>query len=135
MWRSGHARSLVAWAGAALATIATPAAALSPTARSFLVAVGIDPDSPAVKIADADGKIHTTFQGDAEVLSLEKLALGKRANGARQFIFMRSLIREIKANYASYRVPPGGYPDYNALYLTPEERLLVGRKVAESLTY
>src|SRR5262245_49743100 len=85
--------------------IAGPATALSPQTREFLVSLGIDPDSPQVKVAEADGEIHTTFRGDAEVFSLEKLAADKRANAVRQFIFTRSLIREITAKGADYHWP------------------------------
>src|SRR5690348_1711010 len=106
---------------------ASPALALTPETKSFLVSVGIDPDSPSVKIADADGEIHTTFRGDPEVFSLEKLAADKRANAVRQFIFTRSLIREIKAKGADYHWPADSkaYPDYDGRFLTADERLVV----------
>lgn len=47
--------------GGVCMAIASPAAALSAQTKAFLVSVGIDPESPSVKIADADGEIHTTF--------------------------------------------------------------------------
>jgi len=114
--------------------VASPAMALSPETKAFLVSLGIDPDSPAVKIADADGEIHTTFRGDPEIFSLEKLAADKRANAVRQFVFTRSLIREIKARGADYHWPDDthAYPDYDGRFLTTEERLLVVAKLTEA---
>ncbi len=114
--------------------IASPAAALSAQTKAFLVSVGIDPESPSVKIADADGEIHTTFRGDPEVFSLEKLAADKRANAVRQFIFTRSLIREIKAKGSDYHWPDDvhAYPDYDGRFLTVEERLVVVDKITEA---
>jgi hypothetical protein len=111
--------------------IATPAIALSQQTREFLASLGIDPDSAQVKIAEADGEIHTTFRGDPEVFSLEKLAADKRANAVRQFIFTRSLIREIKAKGEDYHWPKDGnaYPDYDGRFLTTEERLVVVDKL------
>lgn len=115
--------------GAILVALASPASALSPEAASFLVSIGIDPSSEEVKIADADGEIHTMVHGDPEVFSLENLAIAKRANGVRRFIFTRSLIRRLKADYAAFSFTDGGDADYNGDYLTPEDRLIVVDKM------
>jgi len=103
----------------------SPAVALSPKTAEFLVSVGLDPNSKAVQIADADGEIHTTFRGDPKVYSLEKLAAEKLKNAVRQFVVMRAFIRNLKADFANTAIPK---VDFNADYLTPDERKLMVKK-------
>jgi hypothetical protein len=103
----------------------SPAFALSPKTAEFLVSVGIDPNNEAVRIADADGEIHTTFRGDPKVFSLEKLAAEKLKNAVRQFVAMRIFIRRLKADFANTNIPK---VDFNADYLTPGERKLMIKK-------
>jgi len=103
----------------------SPAFALSPKAAAFLVSAGLDPNSEAVRIAEADGEIHTTFRGDPKVYSLEKLAAEQLKNAVRQFVAMRSFIRSLKANFANTAIPK---IDFNADYLTPDERQLMFKK-------
>jgi len=103
----------------------SPAFALSAEAAAFLRSVGMDPNSEAVKIADADGEIHTTFHGDPKVYSLEKLVAEKLKNGVRQFVVMRAFIRRLKADFANTAIPK---VDYNGDYLTRDERQLMFKK-------
>lgn len=104
----------------------TPALAMSPSTAEFLRSAGIDPDSEAAKLADADGTIHTTCNGDPVAVSLEKLAAEGAKNGARYFIVTRTFIRALKAGFAGTPVPPEGY---DGACLTPDEKKLALRKV------
>ena len=111
-----------------VATLAPQAEALSPQAAEFLRSIGLDPNSEAVRIADADGQISVIYHGDPKNFSLEGLAAERQTNAVKQFVAMRSFIRRLKADYANTKFPT---VDYNPDYLKPEERALVGRKVRD----
>lgn len=105
----------------------TPALAMSPSTAEFLRSAGIGPDSEAAQLADADGTLHTTCNGDPVAVSLEKLvAEGAKKNGAGYFVITRTFIRALKAGFAGTPVPPEGY---DGACLTPDEKKLALRKV------
>jgi hypothetical protein len=110
--------------------LALPAWALSPGAAAFLSSIGLNPDDEAVKLADQDGEITVDVYGDPETFSLEKLALAKKTNAAKQFVATRAFVRSLKADFDRTPLPT---VDYNANFLTKDERQLVGRKVASTL--
>jgi hypothetical protein len=123
--------SILASVAALIAVGLAPSAwALSPAASSFLSSIGLNPDDEAVKLADQDGEIAGEALGDPETFSLEKLALAKKPNAARQFIATRAFVRSLKADFEGTKLPT---TDYNASFLTKDERQLVGRKVASTL--
>jgi hypothetical protein len=108
-----------------------PAWALSPAASSFLSSIGLNPDDEVVKLADQDGEIRgIDVYGDPETFSLEELALAKKSNAAKQFVATRAFVRSLKADFGGTPLPT---VDYNASFLTKDERQLVGRKVASTL--
>lgn len=113
------------------AVLVTPAWALSPAAEAFVRGAGLDPGSADVVAADKDGVIETTYRGDPATFSLEALALKKMANGVRSFVVTRKVIRELKASFASYKLPAGGIEGFDGLYLTPSERELMAKKIRE----
>lgn len=121
------ALSLTALAGL---SIPGPALALSPPASAFVRALGLDPDSDAVRVADADGDIEGQVMGDPETFSLERLVRENRPTAVRQFIATRWFVHQLKADFAHTPLIRDGY---NSAFLTAEERQLVGRKVAMSL--
>lgn len=120
----------LAIAGALLALAPVPAIALSPAAAAFVRSVGLDPDSAAVKTADADGEIQGQILGDPELFSLERLARENRTTAVKQFVATRWFVHQLKADFDHTPILREGY---NADFLTAEERQLVGRKVAKSL--
>src|SRR5438046_1445409 len=105
---------------------ASPALALSPKVADFLRSAGIDPNSDEVKLVDAEGTVHTSYQGDPVYVNLEKLAAEGAKNGARRFVVTRTFIRRLKADFAGTKVPQEGY---DGLYLTLDERQLALKKV------
>jgi|CXWL01.1.fsa_nt_gi hypothetical protein len=117
-----------------LAALAVPSSAMKPDTEAFLISIGIDdksdPSLQQAETADKDGTIKTTYRGDDVEHSLESLARAKRSNGVKAFITTRVFIRNLKANYAGTSIPK---KNYDALYLTKEERILVGRKIAEGV--
>ena len=118
-----------------LAALAVPASAMKAETEAFLASIGInfksDPNIEQAEIADKDGTITTTYRGDTVEHSLHSLSLAKRSNGVKAFITTRVFIRKLKANYAGTSVPK---TNYDALYLTKEERIMVGRKIAEGIS-
>jgi hypothetical protein len=110
---------------------ASPCLALSQQSSDFVRSIGIDPASADVVAADKDGTIATTFHGDPASNSLETLASEKKVNAVKRFIFTRKLVRDLKVN------PSGPLPavmdNYDALYLTDSEKVLVGRKAVEEI--
>jgi hypothetical protein len=115
---------------AALALLLCTAAQaqVSPQTLQFLQTAGIDPNSPEAAAAIAEGVIYTTYEGDAAEFSLEMLAAQKRKNGVLAFIHTRAFIAKLKENFAGTSIPKD---NYDPLYLTEDERALVGRKFAE----
>ncbi|MDD5303817.1 MAG: hypothetical protein PHS14_12010 [Elusimicrobia bacterium] len=111
------------------AALAAPARALSPEAEAFVRKAGLDPASAAVRLADADGTIDTTYRGDQKSFSLESLALEKAKNGVNAFVTTRNFIHKLEADFRGTPIPKTGY---DGLYLTTEQRTLVARKIIES---
>lgn len=109
----------------------SPCAALTQQAADFIKSVGMDPIAADVAAADKEGEIQTTYNGDPNTFSLEALASGKKARAVRVFVASRKAIRELKANFKAYKIPAGGNPDYDGLYLTPDERTLMVKKITE----
>ncbi len=114
---------------AVAAALASPSFALSPQAESFLRKIGLDPDAEAVRAAEADGTITTTFRGDAASFSLESLALEKKRNGVLAFIATRAFIHKLEKDPGT----PIPKANYDGMYLTADQRKLVARKIAEGL--
>lgn len=110
---------------------AASASAMTPETAQYLRQIGVDPESKDVIAADEEGPISTSFGGDPEEYSLDKLAGQKKKNGTTAFIGTRTFIRRLKANFAGTSIPK---VNYDPLYLTVEERGLVGRKFVEGLT-
>jgi hypothetical protein len=106
----------------------SPCATLTQQAADFLKSAGLDPADADVLAADKDGVIETTYAGDPVTFSLEALATGKKNNAVRTFVTTRKMIRELKADFKGYKIPPGG----DVLYLTTVERLLMVKKVNEA---
>ena len=106
----------------------SPCAALTQQAADFLKSAGLDPADADVLAADKDGVIETTYAGDPVTFSLEALVTGKKNNAVRTFVTTRKMIRELKADFKGYKIPPGG----DVLYLTTVERLLMVKKVNEA---
>src|SRR5690349_18871345 len=101
-----------------------PCAALTQQAADFLKSAGLEPADADVRAADKGGVIETTYAGDPVTFSLESLAIGKKTNAVRTFVTTRKMIRELKADFTGYKIPPGGVPGSDVLYLTTVERLL-----------
>lgn len=110
--------------------LAGPAQALSPEAARFIRSIGLDPGSEAVRLADADGTMEFQIQGDPERFSLEALAMSGRAGAVRRFIVTRAFVHRLKVDFAGTVIPK---EDYQADFLTREEKQLVGRKVADEI--
>ncbi len=119
-----------------LATLGVAASAITPETEAFLTSIGItdksEPNLEQAEIADSDGLIKTTYSGDEVEYSLESLVKEKKKNGVRSFVTTRVFIRKLKADYKNTQVPKSNY--YEALYLTPDERKIVGRKMAEGIS-
>jgi hypothetical protein len=101
---------------------------LSKDAEAFVRAQGVDLESADFKRAVSDGVIKTDYDGDPEEFSLERLAKAKKKNAVANFIGTRAFIAKLKADYAGTPIPT---ENYDPLYLTHDERDLVGRKFAE----
>ncbi len=113
----------------AVAALAAPSFALSPEAEAFIRSIGQDPNSAAVRAADKDGTISTTFRGDPVAYSLESLAHEKKKNGVLAFITTRAFIKKLAVNPST----PFPKPYYDGMYLTSAERDIVTDKLtAES---
>ena len=123
------------------AALTASAEAMSSATASFLRSVGIDPQSEPARVADEDGMISTTYDGDVEENSLESLVAQNKRNGVRNFVGTRALIRKLKVDYdgtsflrvttrdGRFYVAPAEH--YDPLFLTPEERELLSRKLDE----
>lgn len=111
---------------AVFAALAAPAGALTPETEAFLRKAGLDPASPAVRQAEAEGPVSTVYQGDEKEFSLDSLARDGAKNGIKAFVAAREFIRRLKANFSGTPIPPAGY---DGLYLTVEERKLALKKV------
>jgi uncharacterized protein with FMN-binding domain len=117
------------YALALLSSFALPAAAMSPATADFITSrCALDVNSEPVRVADQDGTISTTFQGDAAQFSLDILASQGKVNGLKAFVVSRHFIKQLKANFAGTSIPKA----YEAMYLTQEERRIVGRKILET---
>lgn len=112
----------------ALLLCAPAHAELSGHAKTFLTSIGIDLASKDVLLAEADGVIQTTYEDDSAEYSLDQLAVGGKKNGVLAFIGARTFIARLKADFARTSIPTS---NYDPLYLTVDERTLVGRKFAE----
>ena len=107
---------------------AMPAAALAPETAAYLKSIGLNPDSEDVRMAEQAGEIETTFMDEPVTYSVESLARDKKKNGLIRFVATRAFITKLKRNFDSTRIPEL----YESIYLTTDERSLVGRKVAMS---
>lgn len=107
---------------------AAPAYAVSPATADYLRSIRIDPNSEAVRVADQDGLVKTTFRGRAFEASLEQLASVRHENETRCFVATRNFIQKLKTAFAS---TPMLKENYDPIYLRPEEKDLAGKKVAE----
>lgn len=113
------------------ACLAASAHALSPQERSYLAGLRIDPNSRAVAVAEAAGVIRTTFRGEAKEFSLSGLiAQGNTPKGVACFITTRDFIAKLKANFNGTAIPK---VNYDAIYLTSDERGLVADKLLAGL--
>lgn len=100
---------------------------LSPAAEKFIRGIGLDPQSPDVKLALADGTIETLRTADEPMShSLESLAKEKNKSGVMKFIKARVLIRKLKTDFAGTPIPKDGV---EMGYLTIAERHLALDKV------
>lgn len=111
---------------AAVIVLASPSFALSPEAEAFIKSIGLDPNSAAVRAADEEGTISTTFRGDSASFSLESLALEKKKNGVLAFIATRAFIKKLSGSLST----PFPKTGYDGMYLTKSERGLVADKIA-----
>ena len=107
-----------------------PALALAPETEAYLKKIGLDPASDAVKIADQDGVIKTVYHDDTQEFSLASLAQAAKPNGVKAFVTTRAFIKSLKADFNAASFPKVGY---DAMYLTPDERKLAGRKLIASI--
>ncbi|MEK7388306.1 MAG: hypothetical protein AAB036_01260 [Elusimicrobiota bacterium] len=110
--------------------VLSSASAMSPKVEAFLQRVGIDPRSEEARIADSDGVIETTYRGDSVKHSLESLVAENKPNGVRCFVTTRAFIKNLRADFKGTEIPA---EYYDALYLTKDERQLVGRKIADGV--
>lgn len=121
----------LAFAAAAVFFLAAAASAMTPETSQYLRGIGVDPESSDIVELDAEGPVSTSYGGDPEVFSLDILASQKRKNGIMAFITTRGFIRKLKADFNGVAIPK---TNYDALYLTSEERQLAGRKFIQGLT-
>lgn len=110
--------------------LSMPAAALSPQAESYLRSIGLDPASEEVRLAEQAGEIQTTYMDEPVTFSVESLASEKKKNGLIRFVATRAFIAKLKQSFDTTSIPE---KNYESLYLTGDERALVGRKVAMSM--
>lgn len=102
---------------------------LSPAAEKFIRGIGLDPRSPDVKRAIADGTIETLRTPDEPMShSLESLAKEKNEAGVIKFIQARVLIHKLKTDFEGTPAPERG-AGVETAYLTVKERRLVLDKV------
>lgn len=120
----------LALSAAVLVLAAVSASALTPPTEAFLRSIGLDPASSSVLIAENDGEISTTYMDEEVVYSLEKLAAQKSKNQVTRFIGTRAYFAKLKADFKNTPLPKTK-DNYEALYLTPDERKEVSRKVMD----
>ncbi len=111
-----------------VAFFAAASSAMTPATAKYLRSIGLDPKSKEAVAADAEGTITIDYEGDDYQYSLAQLAAGKKKNAVATFINTRAFIHRLKEDYAGTSIPS---TNYDPLYLTHEERTLVGRKFAE----
>lgn len=112
----------------AVVVFSAAASAMTPATAKYLRSIGLDPKSKEAVAADAEGTITIDYEGDDYQYSLAQLAAGKKKNAVATFINTRAFIHRLKEDYAGTSIPT---TNYDPLYLTREERTLVGRKFAE----
>lgn len=118
---------------------ASPAAAskknkLSPAAEKFIRSIGLDPQSPDVKLSIEDGTIETLRTTDEPMSSsLETLAKAKNKSGAINFVKTRVVIHKLKTDFAGTPFEKNGGFDLDAAYLTVKERRLLNQKLFPDL--
>lgn len=118
-------------AAAFTAILAVRAYALSPQEQAYLQKIGIDPNSRAVAAAEEAGTVETTFRDEAKEFSLSGLiAQGNVPKGVTCFVTTRDFIARLKADFARTSIPK---TNYDAIYLTLDERSLVARKIISGL--
>ncbi|MBI2385103.1 MAG: hypothetical protein HYV14_03715 [Elusimicrobia bacterium] len=121
----------LALAAFAVIFFAVGASAMTPETAQFLRSIGVNPESADIVALDAEGPITTSYTGDLEEFSLDILASQKKKNGIAAFIATRTFIRKLKADFNSVSIPK---TNYDALYLSSEERQLAGRKFVSGMT-
>jgi len=109
--------------------LALPAAALSPDAEAFVKSVGLDPASEDVRLAEQAGVINTTFMDEPVSYSLESLAAEKKKNGVIRFVTTRAFYARLSRD-PNTSVPAA---NYESIYLTSAEKIVVGNKLAQSM--
>jgi hypothetical protein len=80
-----------------------------------------------VKLADADGVIHTIWHDDPHDFSLDILADQGAKSGIRTFVETRVFISRLKADFTGAKLPE----NFDGSYLTMKERELLVRKFRE----
>lgn len=120
----------LALAAFAVVFFAAAASAMTPETEQYLRQIGLNPQSPEVAAADAEGPISTSYDEDVQDYSIDTLAAAKKKNGISSFIGTRTFIRRLKGNFAGTSIPR---TNYDPLYLTGEERGMVGRKFAQGM--
>jgi hypothetical protein len=108
--------------------MALPAAALTPETEAYLKSIGLDPASEDVRLAEQAGVIQTTFMDEPVSYSVESLAAEKKKNGLIRFVTTRAFVAKLTRD-PSVNVPE----NYESLYLTSAEKILVGKKLARSM--
>lgn len=103
---------------------------MTPETVKFLREIGVDPESEDVVATDAEGTVSTEYDGDPTEYNLNSLAAEKKKNGIVTFIGTRTFIRRLKKDFDGTSIPK---TNYDPLFLTREERALVGKKFAEQL--
>lgn len=113
------------------ALFAAPSSALSPQGEAYLQKIGVDPRSDAVATAEADGNISTVFRNQPQEFSLSGLiGRSNTPNGVKAFIATRAFVAKLKQDFDG---TPMLKTNYDAIYLTPEERRLVARKIISTM--
>lgn len=110
--------------------LALPAKALSPESADYLKTLGFDPASEDVRLADQSGDVESMNLGEPITFSLESLAAGKKKNQLANFIVTRAFVERLKKDFAGTTMPK---KNYEVLYVSQEERKLVGDKVVAIL--
>lgn len=117
-------------AAAPLPATTAPAAPLTPETIAFLQSIGIDPSSEDVRVAHESGEIQTTYMDEPMAVSLESLARAKKKNPVIRFVATRAYIAKLKKDFDNVELL---ITNYEPTFLTKEERMLVGKKVAQTL--